>query len=200
MPPTTIPFLTELVKSLSTLFAKDAGPGDCRDCRSGSQPICPSLGRACGSVQSAHDGGSTIPQYSRLPLRGAAGVDAVSHPSPPGAHHSAGRRARGAVDDVRAGGCNNSAQGPPCKHKGRRLFLLRVGISHVAKLVLLIYLGVCWIRTHLPPPWFRRFPWLQPSRRLHEHAKRSEISIDTRSRRTTIMPVGFTTAPVAVFP
>jgi hypothetical protein len=39
---------------------------------------------------------------------------------------------------------------PPCKHKGPRLFLLRVGNPYVAELALLIYIGVRCIQAHLP--------------------------------------------------
>jgi Transposase DDE domain len=49
----------------------------------------------------------------------------------------------------------------PCKRKGPRLSLVRVGIQFVAKLALLVYIGVRFIRAHLPPPQLRRFPWLQ---------------------------------------
>jgi Transposase DDE domain len=49
----------------------------------------------------------------------------------------------------------------PCQDKGPRLALLRVGIQYVAKLTLLVYIGVRFIRAHLPPPRLRRFPWLQ---------------------------------------
>ena len=49
----------------------------------------------------------------------------------------------------------------PCKRKGPRLSLWRVGIQFVAMLALLVYIGVRFIRTHLPLPRLRRFPWLQ---------------------------------------
>jgi hypothetical protein len=45
--------------------------------------------------------------------------------------------------------------------KGPRLSLLRVGIPFVAKLALRVYIGVRFIRAHLPPPRLRHFPWLQ---------------------------------------
>jgi hypothetical protein len=45
---------------------------------------------------------------------------------------------------------------PPCKPKSPRLSLLRIGIPSMAKLALLIYIGVCCIQAHLPPPWLRR--------------------------------------------
>jgi hypothetical protein len=48
----------------------------------------------------------------------------------------------------------------PCKRKGPRLSLVRVGIQFVAQLALRVYLGVRFIRAHLPPPQFRHFPWL----------------------------------------
>jgi hypothetical protein len=49
----------------------------------------------------------------------------------------------------------------PCKRKGPRLSLLRVGIQDVAKLALLVDIGVRFIRTHRPLPRLRCFPWLQ---------------------------------------
>jgi Transposase DDE domain len=49
----------------------------------------------------------------------------------------------------------------PCKRQGPRLSLVRVGIQFVAKLALLVYIGVRFIRAHLPLPQLRRFPWLQ---------------------------------------
>jgi hypothetical protein len=49
----------------------------------------------------------------------------------------------------------------PCKRKGPRLSLLRIGIQFVTQLAPLIYIGIRFIRTHLPPPQLRRFPWLQ---------------------------------------
>jgi hypothetical protein len=49
----------------------------------------------------------------------------------------------------------------PCKYKGPRLSLLRVGIQFVVKLAWLVYIGVGFIRAHLPPPRLRHFPWLQ---------------------------------------
>jgi hypothetical protein len=49
----------------------------------------------------------------------------------------------------------------PCKRKGPRLSLLRVGMLFVTQLAFLIDRGVRFIRTHLPPPQLRRFPWLQ---------------------------------------
>jgi hypothetical protein len=49
----------------------------------------------------------------------------------------------------------------PCKRKGPRLSLVRVGIQFVAKLALLVYIGVRFIRTHMLLPRLRRFPWLQ---------------------------------------
>jgi hypothetical protein len=48
-----------------------------------------------------------------------------------------------------------------CRRQGPRLSLLRVGIQFVAQLALLVYIGVRFIRTHLPSPQFRRFSWLQ---------------------------------------
>jgi Transposase DDE domain len=49
----------------------------------------------------------------------------------------------------------------PCKRKGPRLSLMRVGIQCVTQIAPLVYIGVCFIRTHLPPPQLRKFPWLQ---------------------------------------
>jgi hypothetical protein len=49
----------------------------------------------------------------------------------------------------------------PCKRKGPRLSLLRVGIQLVATLALRVYIGVHFIQTHMPRPRLRRFPWLQ---------------------------------------
>lgn len=49
----------------------------------------------------------------------------------------------------------------PCKRKGPRLSLVRVGIQYVAMLALRVYIGVRFIRVHLPPPQLRRFSWLQ---------------------------------------
>jgi hypothetical protein len=51
----------------------------------------------------------------------------------------------------------------PCTRKGPRLSLARVGIQYVAKLALRVYMGVRFIRAHLPPPHLRRFSWLQAS-------------------------------------
>ena len=49
----------------------------------------------------------------------------------------------------------------PCKRKGPRLALLRVGMPLVTQLASRIDIGVRFLRTHLPPPQLRRFPWLQ---------------------------------------
>jgi hypothetical protein len=49
----------------------------------------------------------------------------------------------------------------PCKRKGPRLSLVRVGIQYVAAVALRVYLGVRVIRLHLPAPHLRHFPWLQ---------------------------------------
>jgi hypothetical protein len=49
----------------------------------------------------------------------------------------------------------------PCKRKGPRLSLLRVGIQFVTQIAPLGYSGVRFIRRHLPPPQRRRFTWLQ---------------------------------------
>ena len=62
----------------------------------------------------------------------------------------------------------------PCKRKGPRLSLLRVGIPFVAKLALRVYIGVRFIRAHLPPPRLRHFPGCKPSRRSYRSAKRAD--------------------------
>ncbi|MBI3962547.1 MAG: hypothetical protein HY335_07335, partial [Deinococcus sp.] len=49
----------------------------------------------------------------------------------------------------------------PCKRKGPRLSLLRVGIQGLAVWRRTVRLGVHFIRAHLPPPQLRYFPWLQ---------------------------------------
>jgi hypothetical protein len=49
----------------------------------------------------------------------------------------------------------------PCKRKGPRLSLVRVGIQYVATLALRVYMGVRFIRLYLPLPHLRRFSWLQ---------------------------------------
>jgi hypothetical protein len=49
----------------------------------------------------------------------------------------------------------------PCKRKGPRLSLLRVGIRFLVKVARKIHIGVKFIRTHLPPPSLRLFGWLQ---------------------------------------
>jgi hypothetical protein len=48
----------------------------------------------------------------------------------------------------------------PCKRQGPRLSRLRVGLPCVATLAWRLSIGVRFIRTHLPPPRLRRFPWL----------------------------------------
>lgn len=49
----------------------------------------------------------------------------------------------------------------PCKRKGPRLSLLRVGIRFLLKVARKIHIGVKFIRAHLPPPSLRIFGWLQ---------------------------------------
>jgi hypothetical protein len=49
----------------------------------------------------------------------------------------------------------------PCRYKGPRVSLLRVGIQYVTQLAPVVYIGVRFMRTYLPPPQLRRFPWLQ---------------------------------------
>lgn len=49
----------------------------------------------------------------------------------------------------------------PCKRKGPRLSLLRVGIRFLATWRRTVHLGVRFIQAHLPPPQLRYFPWLQ---------------------------------------
>ena len=49
----------------------------------------------------------------------------------------------------------------PCKRKGPRLSLLRVGIRFLVRVSRRIHIGVKFIRTHLPPPGLRIFGWLQ---------------------------------------
>jgi len=49
----------------------------------------------------------------------------------------------------------------PCKRKGPRLSLLRVGIGFLVRVSRRIYIGVKFVRAHLPPPSLRIFGWLQ---------------------------------------
>jgi hypothetical protein len=49
----------------------------------------------------------------------------------------------------------------PCKRKGPRLSLLRVGIRFLVEVARKIHIGVKFIRAHLPPPGLRIFGWLQ---------------------------------------
>jgi hypothetical protein len=62
-----------------------------------------------------------------------------------------------------------------CQGTGPRLSLLRVGIQVAATLALLAYLGVRFIRAHLPLPSSAAFPGSKLLRRSHESAKRSAI-------------------------
>ena len=64
---------------------------------------------------------------------------------------------------------------PVCKRQGPRLSLLRAGIQFGATLALLAYLGVRFIRAHLPLPSSAAFPGSKLLRRSHERAKRSAI-------------------------
>jgi hypothetical protein len=48
-----------------------------------------------------------------------------------------------------------------CKSKGPRLWLMRVGISFLGKVVCMVHMGVRFLRTHLPPPALRFFGWIQ---------------------------------------
>gem|GEM_PF-2262688 len=45
----------------------------------------------------------------------------------------------------------------PCKRKGPRLSLLRVGISFLKKVSRMVYIGVKFVKNHLPPPALRIF-------------------------------------------
>jgi len=49
----------------------------------------------------------------------------------------------------------------PCKRKGPRLSLLRVGISFLKKVSRMVYIGVKFVKNHLPPPALRIFGWIQ---------------------------------------
>jgi hypothetical protein len=49
----------------------------------------------------------------------------------------------------------------PCKKKGPRLSLLRVGISFLMKVSRMVHIGVKFVRAHLPSPAIRVFGWLQ---------------------------------------
>jgi hypothetical protein len=49
----------------------------------------------------------------------------------------------------------------PCKRKGPRLSLLRVGIRFLVRVARRVHIGVKFVRAHLPPPSLRIFGWLQ---------------------------------------
>ena len=49
----------------------------------------------------------------------------------------------------------------PCKKKGPRLSLLRVGIRFLVKVSRTVHIGVKFVRAHLPEPSLRIFGWLQ---------------------------------------
>lgn len=49
----------------------------------------------------------------------------------------------------------------PCKRKGPRLSLLRVGIRFLVRVARRVHIGVKFVRAHLPPPGLRIFGWLQ---------------------------------------
>lgn len=49
----------------------------------------------------------------------------------------------------------------PCKRKGPRLSLLRVGIRFLVRVSRRVHIGVKFVRAHLPPPGLRIFGWLQ---------------------------------------
>jgi hypothetical protein len=54
----------------------------------------------------------------------------------------------------------------PCKPKGPRLSLVRVGQWCLPTLARRVYLGIHFIRAHLPPPQLRSFPWLESGESL----------------------------------
>lgn len=54
----------------------------------------------------------------------------------------------------------------PCKRKGPRLSLLRVGIRFLVGVSRRIHIGVKFIRAHLPPPGLRIFGWLQTTTKV----------------------------------
>jgi hypothetical protein len=49
----------------------------------------------------------------------------------------------------------------PCKYKGPRLSLVRVGQWFLPLMARRVHLGLHFIQAHLPPPGLRHFPWLQ---------------------------------------
>jgi hypothetical protein len=54
----------------------------------------------------------------------------------------------------------------PCKGKGPRLSLLRVGIRFLVRVSRRIHIGVKFVRAHLPPPGLRIFGWLQTTTKV----------------------------------
>lgn len=54
----------------------------------------------------------------------------------------------------------------PCKRKGPRLSLLRVGIRFLVRVSRRIHIGVKFVRAHLPPPGLRIFGWLQTTTKV----------------------------------
>jgi Transposase DDE domain len=52
----------------------------------------------------------------------------------------------------------------PCKRKGPRLSLLRVGVRFLEKVSRMIHIGVRFVRSHLPPPALRIFGWIQTTK------------------------------------
>ncbi len=52
----------------------------------------------------------------------------------------------------------------PCKRKGPRLSLLRVGIRFLVKVSRMVHIGVKFVRAHLPPPALRLFGWLHTTK------------------------------------
>jgi len=52
----------------------------------------------------------------------------------------------------------------PCKRKGPRLSLLRVGISFLEKVSRMVHIGVKFVKNHLPPPALRIFGWIQTTK------------------------------------
>jgi Transposase DDE domain len=52
----------------------------------------------------------------------------------------------------------------PCKRKGPRLSLLRVGVRFLQKVSRMTHIGVRFVRSHLPPPALRIFGWIQTTK------------------------------------
>lgn len=49
----------------------------------------------------------------------------------------------------------------PCKRKGPRVSLLRVGMRFLVRVARRVRIGVKFVKYHLPPPGLRIFGWLQ---------------------------------------